>query len=254
MNPLVIGKIRIGEGIPKIIVPLTEKEDEGLLTELERVKAVEPDLVEWRADMYGKAGDERAVLQMLSQLKGKAGETLLLFTYRTRGEGGRGDGSFPSYKRLLEEVIRSGKTDLVDIEMDTAGCAIDELVALAKGNGVFVVMSRHDFEKTPQKEEIIESLRRMEKMGADIPKIATMATGPEDVITMLEATWEMKSIHATRPFIAIAMGKAGIVSRLTAGIFGSAATFASGMNVSAPGQIPVSEMRTVLNLLHNQML
>ncbi len=44
------------------------------------------------------------------------------------------------------------------------------LVSLAEENDVYVVMSNHDFEKTPEKDEILSRLRKMQDLGAHIPK------------------------------------------------------------------------------------
>lgn len=75
-------------------------------------------------------------------------------------------------------------------------------------------MSSHDFKGTPSKEVIIERMTTMQKLGADIPKIAVMPSSPADVLTLLDATYTMYSTYADRPIITMAMAKAGIVSRM----------------------------------------
>ena len=70
-------------------------------------------------------------------------------------------------------------------------------------------MSNHDFHKTPAQEDIIYRLRRMQDLGADLPKIAVMPQSPQDVLTLLAATLTMKEKYATRPLITMSMGKSG---------------------------------------------
>jgi len=41
------------------------------------------------------------------------------------------------------------------------------------------------------------------------------------------------------------------VSRLTGELFGSALTFGAAKTASAPGQIPVTELREILTVLHS---
>jgi 3-dehydroquinate dehydratase-1 len=93
----------------------------------------------------------------------------------------------------------------------------------------------------------------MQEYGADIPKIAVMPTSVEDVITLIDATNTMKAKYADRPIITMSMGGTGVISRLAGEVFGSAFTFGAGKEASAPGQIPVGELRTILEILHKSM-
>ncbi|EPC9037185.1 type I 3-dehydroquinate dehydratase, partial [Shigella sonnei] len=112
------------------------------------------------------------------------------------------------------------------------------------------VMSNHDFHKTPEAEEIIARLRKMQSFDADIPKIALMPQSTSDVLTLLTATLEMQEQYADRPIITMSMAKTGVISRLAGEVFGSAATFGAVKKASAPGQISVNDLRTVLTILH----
>ena len=48
-----------------------------------------------------------------------------------------------------------------------------------------MIASNHDFRKTPSKEELIARMRKMQELGADIPKIAVMPQSTEDLLTLL---------------------------------------------------------------------
>ena len=77
---------------------------------------------------------------------------------------------------FLESVILTKAIDLIDVELFSSH--VNEIVETAKANDIYVVMSNHDFEKTPAKEEIIWRLRKMQELGAHIPKIAVMPKNP----------------------------------------------------------------------------
>ena len=90
----------------------------------------------------------------------------------------------------------------------------------------------------------------MQDFDADLPKIAVMPTCRQDVLTLLSATLEMAETYADRPIITMSMSGTGVISRLTGEFFGSALTFGAATKASAPGQIPVSELETVLSVIH----
>ena len=120
-------------------------------------------------------------------------------------------------------------------------------------NDVYVIVSNHDFDKTPAKEEIIARLRKAQELGADLPKIAVMPRNAADVLTLLEATNTMFEQYADRPIITMSMAGKGIVSRLAGEIFGSALTFGAAKKASAPGQVPVTELRNILSLINRSL-
>ena len=127
------------------------------------------------------------------------------------------------------------------------------VVETAHANGVKVIASNHDFHKTPAKEEIVSRLRKMQELGADIPKIAVMPQNKKDVLTLLTATEEMASEYADRPIITMSMSGTGVISRLCGEVFGSALTFGAVGKVSAPGQMGIEDLTTVLGLLHKSL-
>ncbi|MCY8978853.1 type I 3-dehydroquinate dehydratase [Bacillus halotolerans] len=250
MNVLTIKGVSIGEGMPKIIVPLMGKTEKQILKEAEAVKLLDPDIVEWRVDVFEKADDSEAVIKMISKLRESLRDKLFLFTFRSHKEGGSKEMDVSSYIALLETAIRTKDIDFIDIELFSGEANVEALVSLAGENGVYVIMSNHDFQKTPAKDEIISRLRKMQELGAHIPKIAVMPKDAGDLLTLLDATYTMKTKYADRPMITMSMAGTGLVSRLSGEVFGSACTFGAGEEASAPGQIPVSELRNVLEVLH----
>lgn len=247
---LKVRNIIIGNGIPKIIVPLVGGSDAELIDEVRHVMNLEPDIVEWRVDTYDHVEDFTAVHFMLVKLRDLLGNTPLLFTFRSFQEGGKSETSVTFYQELIMNAIENKLIDLVDIELFLGDVIVKKLVAIAKKNNIYVVLSNHEFHKTPDKEEIVNRLRNMQELGADIPKIAVMPNSTQDVVTLLDATNTMKDEYADRPFITISMGEKGLVTRLSGGVFGSAATFGAGREASAPGQLDAKELRRTLELFH----
>lgn len=253
MSTLKIKNITVGEGVPKIIVPLVGTTEEQILQEAALVKELQPDVVEWRVDIYEDVENLAAVKNMITKLRAVFAEELLLFTFRSHKEGGKKEISDAFYVELNQTAITTKNIDLVDVELFNEEGNVNAILSTAKENDVYVIMSNHDFFKTPSKEEIISRLRKMQEYGADIPKIAVMPTSVADVLTLIDATNTMKTQYADRPLITMSMGGTGVISRLAGEVFGSAFTFGAGKEASAPGQIPVSELRTVLEILHKSM-
>lgn len=253
MKTITIKGISIGEGTPKICVPIVGTTEAQLIQEAETVRSLKPDVVEWRVDFFHHVEDLHAVIGTLEKIRNIFGNIPLLFTFRSAREGGYKTITDQYYVELNQKVIRSKMIDLVDVELFSGDEIVTQIVNTAKENGVYVVISNHDFEKTPEQEDIIQRLCKAQKLGADIPKIAVMPNSTEDVITLLQATRIMKEKYATGPIFTISMSGRGVISRIAGEVFGSDLTFAAGKEASAPGQIAVSELKTVLEVLHKNM-
>ena len=253
MKPVEVRGVRIGEGIPKICVPIVGETRKNIIEEARRIAGMAADIVEWRADWYEDVYDLGKVTETLSALREALGDLPLLFTFRTAREGGEREISSEYYQTLNIKAAESGNTDLVDVELFTGDAAVKEIIRAAHGCGVKVVVSNHDFDKTPEKDEIISLLCKMQELGADIPKIAVMPQSKRDVLTLLAATEEMAAAHADRPIITMSMGGMGVISRLCGEVFGSALTFGSAGKASAPGQIAVEDLEIMLKVLNKNV-
>lgn len=253
MNTVKVRDVEIGAGIPKICVSVIEKRTKEIIRSANNIKELGVDVIEWRADWFQDVFDRNEMFHTLERLRGTLGNVPLLFTFRTGKEGGAQKIDPEIYVKVNRRAIKSGYIDMVDIELFTGEAEVQELVALAKEYGVKIVMSNHDFHKTPSKDEIISRLIRMQELGADIPKIAVMPQNKRDVLTLLEATEEMNSQHAFRPIVTMSMSGTGVLTRLCGEVFGSAMTFGAAGKASAPGQMEVEDLKTVLELIHKGM-
>lgn len=253
MNSIQIRNLEIGTGIPKICVPVTGTTKSEILKAAADLVTLPADLVEWRADFFENIFDLSQVLDILKELRNVLGGLPLLLTFRSAHEGGKKSIDNSNYISLIRNSISSGYLDLIDIEFFSAQRIAKELIDFAHENKVKVIVSNHDFEKTPSKEELISRLIKMQELGADLPKIAVMPQCRHDVLTLLSATEEMVSCYADRPIITMSMANLGTISRICGEYFGSAITFASAGTPSAPGQINVTELKNLLELFHTSL-
>ncbi|MEK5381923.1 type I 3-dehydroquinate dehydratase [Niallia sp. FSL W8-0635] len=245
--------VLIGEGIPKICVSLIGRSIQELREEAVLLKELPIDIMEWRVDYFSEVDNISSVIEALHLLRNTVGNIPLLFTFRTANEGGERQIEKEAYFQLNNRMVETGLIDLLDLELFMEEAAIVETIKQAHGQEIKVILSNHDFEKTPSKAEIISRLQKAEQLGADIPKIAVMPQSVKDVLTLLDATATMKEMDGNLPIVTMSMGGKGTLSRMAGEIFGSAITFAAAKKASAPGQIPIEELRYILNSLHKSL-
>lgn len=241
---------RIGEGRPKVILPIVERAEAAILEKAAQFSTLQADCVEWRVDHFDDARTPGAVARCLAKLRVALKDKLLLVTFRTKTEGGEQALSHPEYLAFLSLILDTDCADLLDIEFFTAGADLPLLVEQAHTAGVPVVCSSHDFAKTPPQAELVERMVQMQQAGADLPKLAVMPQSRTDVLELLAATAEMAEHHPETPVITMSMGALGAVSRLAGETFGSAMTFANPGQASAPGQVSLNIVNEVLDALH----
>lgn len=247
---VIVKGIAIGEGLPKVCIPIVGKTSAEILAEVKTAASLHPDLIEWRVDFFEDIEDINKVLSLTENLHHILPDIPIIFTCRVYEEGGYKKIDESYRFRLIEEVLKSNHVDIIDIELISGKPIIGSLIKLSKMHNVSIIVSNHDFQKTPDKEVIIERLMLAEQYGADIAKIAVMPTNEKDVLTLLDATLEVNK-NSSIPLITMSMSGIGVVSRIAGGIFGSSLTFAAGKDKSAPGQIPIDILRESLKIVHD---
>lgn len=253
MNPIEVRNIKIGEGIPKICLPIVGHTQYEITSQAMTIASLKPDIVEFRADWYDECSNKDNLIEMLSLIRKLIDNTPLLFTFRTVIEGGVQKVEKSEYLRINKTAIESGLIDMVDIELMIGDEYVNDLITLAHNNDVVVVLSNHDFEKTPDTDILISRMEKMIKLGADIPKIAVMPNSNKDVLNLLELTDTFSTKHSDYPIITMSMDGRGVVSRLAGEIFGSSITFGCARKASAPGQIEAGELAVTLRILHSNL-
>lgn len=243
---------KIGFGKPKVCVPLVARTRADILSSVEEIVKLSTetniDMVEFRGDFFEELSSFDSLKSLMTELKAMLKDIILLFTIRSENEGGE-KLSFdtPSIKEINQFVIENSLADMVDVELFSGDEAVAEQIALAKAHGVKIIMSNHDFKTTPEESVIVERLRKMQQLGADIVKIAVMPENKLQLLSLLRAVTVMNEEYAEVPVVAISMGSIGAISRMTGEIFGSAITFAALSKGSAPGQIPVKDINEILD-------
>ena len=258
MKTLTIRGVELGAGVPKTIVPIVAKTKADILAKAQEITKLPADLVEWRADFYEDLFNFPKLLGTLKELRAVLGETPILFTIRTKPEGGEVKPTFSDYQAANKAVAQSGDADLVDVEMfwgisdwnATASNYSAKLVEEIHKAGCLVVGSRHNFADTPDKDSIALTLKLQQEAGADVPKVAVMPKIKSDVLDVIDASI-MYGREADRPFLTISMGPLGMLSRVACEFCGSCMTFGAAGQASAPGQIQVGELKDMLTKLHN---
>ena len=237
LNTIHLSGIPFGAGLPKICVPLTASSLPALLQEARMTLSLPADLLEWRLDAF--SDDPLAALPALSQAVCRP----LLCTLRTAEEGGGAHLTPQEYEAMLSSLIGAGGFQFLDIEM-RFGKRAAALAARAREAGLGVILSSHDFHRTPSKEQMLLALEEMKSLGADLPKLAVTPQSPQDVLDLMEITLEAS--RRLGPVITMSMGELGRLSRVCGGLTGSCMTFGAGQNASAPGQLPAGTLKTLL--------
>ena len=242
--------LELGTGMPKICVPITGKTKEEIAAQTKKIKEAAPDLVEWRGDMFEEILDIESVQEVLELIHGILEEIPLLFTFRSKREGGSREISLEEYLTLNLRISESAHVDLMDVEVFMNPGGMQYLIELLKKNGKKVIGSHHRFDATPAKDDMVDILKKIEASGADILKLAVMPNGNEDVERLLQATNEAVCIGVNHPVVTMSMGALGVKSRICGEIYGSAMTFACVGEASAPGQMEISDLRNAMQQVH----
>lgn len=242
MREVTVGKLAFGIGRMKICVPVCAETAEEAVREIAAVRSSPADLIEWRLDHFREDIPAAAPAVFAA-----AGDLPVLCTFRTAREGGQRTADPETYFSLNRALGEAGAA-LVDLELEMCRenetAALDTVRALQRA-GVRVVVSFHDFEKTPPRSELLERFRMMrETFGADLPKIAVMPKTQRDVMVLLSAMTEASPLYG--PLIGISMGELGKMTRVHGGTFGSVLTFATVGKASAPGQFSAAELAALL--------
>jgi 3-dehydroquinate dehydratase I len=250
MTPIQIrGRPLAGGTLPAVCIPLVGRTADALLAEAAAAGAKSPDLLEWRVDYYQGIADAAGVAALAGRIRQAAGGLPVLFTRRSSFEGGQAIPlSEPQVVELYRAVCAAGGVDLVDYEMARDPAHVAAVRAAAQAAGIGLLLSFHDFGGTPPAADLVGRFEQAHRLGADIGKVAVMPRTRADVLALLQAVLDASE----RLPIAVAgmsMGGLGAVSRLAGGQFGSALTFAVGQTASAPGQLPIDELRAALAVL-----
>ena len=222
--------------VGKVCIPIVETTVEKALIAIKEVNRW-ADLIELRADYL-----KRVKLSLLLENRRKP----FIVTNRRKEEGGKYKGEERKRLTVLQEAIDLG-ADYIDVELASERSSLQGLIRNKKGTQV--ILSFHDFRRTPSLKELQSLFGQMVRSGADVIKIVSFARSWEDNLTILSLIPFAKARR--RKIVAFCMGEKGKVSRLFSPFLGAAWTYASLSRVkaSAPGQLTVREMKQVWEIL-----
>lgn len=230
----------------KTIVPITAKTKEQAIAQAKVIAAnQDADLAEFRIDLLDFAADSKQVISLGHELKKILGDKPMIATIRTHNEGGKLTISDADYGKTYQAYLKQPFMDMLDVEMFRDQQVVKNTVKLAHDKKVLIVMSNHDFQKTPSEDEIVKRLLKQDELGADILKIAVMPQSKQDVFTLMNATLKV-SQQSKKPLLTMSMGKLGTISRITTANMGGSFSFGMIGEASAPGQIDVTQLKQFL--------
>jgi 3-dehydroquinate dehydratase-1 len=183
------------------------------------------DMLEIRADLFAGSFDE--TLAYLGRLRTAVAVPVIGTLRETPGNR---DVRLDMFRRLVPLV------DCVDIEIDTS--IAGQVIAAAREAKVAVMVSEHDFDKTPDIAALTRIVDTARGMGARIVKIAAMARTSDDVTRLLRFAQDNRD----GGIVAISMGEYGMVSRVLAPLFGSLLSYGFVEASVAPGQVSALEL------------
>ncbi|NVY96401.1 type I 3-dehydroquinate dehydratase [Lactobacillus sp. DCY120] len=238
-------RLQLGSGRPKIAVPLTGATDDDLLDQAQAALEQQPDILEWRLDFYSALQKAEQLAANGHKLRQLLGDIPLIVTLRSGPEGGKVELGDLSYQNIYHDLLKNDFADAIDLELFRSPTIIQELIQRAHQHDLIVILSSHDFQGTPDQQQLEQRMQTMAQMQADIVKIAVTPHNSTEVLTLLNATNNMHQILKL-PLITMAMGDLGKVSRISGEVFGSCLTFAAVQTVSAPGQMSLSRLKNDL--------
>jgi len=241
-----VKNLNIGELPVKTIVPITAKTKQEALDQAQII-ANNPnvDMVEFRIDLLDFASNNKSVIKLGKELNQILKNKPLIATIRTANEGGKLNISDADYQETYTEYLKQPFMQLLDIEMFRSPARVERLIKLAHDKKVLIIMSNHDFDKTPSQQDIEQRLLEQDQMGADILKIAVMPQSKQDVLTLMNATLNV-SHKSKKPLLTMSMGSLGTISRIATANVGGSMSFGMIGEASAPGQIDVAQLKQFL--------
>jgi len=223
-----------------------------LLEQSKELIKLNPDVLEWRVDFFDELDyqNQSELVESMKELSKLTKNIPIIFTCRHTAEGGKKEIKQEDRIKIIEKALETNLADIIDVEMFNDEEFLEEIRILVKKYNKYLILSHHNFEETPSEEFILNKIIEGEKLGADITKLAVMANSYGDVLKLFNATYEERSSRVKIPIVTMSMGEYGKITRVFGGLFGIDMSFAVGKGVSAPGQMPVKDVRKMLELMN----
>lgn len=151
-------------------------------------------------------------------------------------------------EKNLNLILSTDKIDYLDLDLNTKQSTIKKIKT--SNPKLKLIISYHNFKKTPKLKKLERLAAKILKKGADIVKIATNATSFEDSLTMLEFLLQLSANNKSA--ICLCMGKNGQLTRLTGHLFGNYLMYApmGEAQKTAMGQITAIKLGKIINQIY----
>ncbi|MFV9676036.1 MAG: type I 3-dehydroquinate dehydratase [Methanosarcinales archaeon] len=235
-----IGDVELG--LTPVIVGVLKRLS---IQDANRAKESGADVIELRIDLL--EGDERNIEKVKEFLEEQ--KLPVIVTNRRREEGGSFVGSEEERIAMLSRIIETAPVNAVDIEFLSHEEVKNKIIAKANNLHIPVIISFHDFNGMPRREDISNIIECMYDEGGSIAKIAVTPKSLNDALFLLKLTHEVSSVRKLLICIGMGSGSVGRHLRLIAPLYGSVLTYGhiEGEEGVAPGQFSVSELRLILD-------
>ncbi|MFB5625271.1 MAG: type I 3-dehydroquinate dehydratase [Nitrosopumilus sp.] len=200
-----------------------------------KIALLKSDFVEIRFDFLKK----EQVPETLEMIKKDLNR--IVCTLRPKTEGGKFSGNEKERVAILK-LIAEYNPFLLDVEFNTLKKNSD-LTKYLKSTKTKLLVSWHDFKKTPKSTDLRKKINQMSKFSSNV-KIVSTAKSTDDSTRMLE----LYSKKGKNNLISFAMGDLGRISRILCLYLGSPYTYVSLGKAVAPGQFSVDEVKKITNL------
>jgi 3-dehydroquinate dehydratase-1 len=221
-----IGSCTLGK-YPKIVAIVDKF---VAVDELVSLKKSGVDLLEIRVDLINAPFDK--IMQYLHSVNDTTGLPMI-------GTIRENERTVKNRIAMFKEIV--SVVDAIDVEL---GSPVSDTI-LSNAKNATIIISEHDYQKTPSDDELRDMISRACAQGADIVKLAVMSNSRDDVHRLLNVTKECKS-----PIVAIGMGPVGTATRVFAPLYGSLFTFGFIGDVVAPGQLPILKLIDEIRLYY----
>lgn len=196
------------------------------------------DIIEWRADVLSK--DD--ILHVAPAIFEKFVGFEIIFTLRTNKEGGNIVLSDDEYISIIKDINALYQPEYIDFEYFSYRNVFDKMLEFPN-----LILSYHNFVETP--ENLMEVFSELTAVSPRVVKIAVMPKNEQDVLDLMNYTRGFKTLNPEQTYVTMSMGKLGQLTRMSGTLTGSDWTFASLDEASAPGQISLSNMKKIKEIL-----
>ncbi|MGT2749616.1 type I 3-dehydroquinate dehydratase [Streptococcus orisasini] len=221
----------------KIVVPVMPQNIDEV-NQLDLAKISNADIIEWRADYLAKDDILTVAPAIFEKFAGRE----VIFTLRTEKEGGNISLTSEEYLTIIRDIANLYQPDYIDFEYFSYREVLKEMYDFSN-----LVLSYHNFKETP--ENLMEVFSELTALAPRVVKIAVMPQNEQDVLDLMNYTRGFKTLNPEQEYVTMSMSKLGQISRLSGDLTGSSWTFASLEQESAPGQISLTDMCKIKEVL-----